>query len=1071
MDFEILGPLEVRDQAGNPVPIPGGRERALLATPLIHAGEVVSADRLIEDLWGQHPPAHATNALQAVVSRLRKALGPQGPDLLITKAPGYVLAVEPDRVDTRRFEQLVAEGRRSAERGAPGATARFAQALALWRGPPLADFAYQDFAQAEIARLEEARLAAQEDWIEAQLAEGHHTQLVGDLEQLVAANPLRERLRAQLMLALYRSGRQADALALYRQGRTLLDEELGVDPSPALRQLEQAILTQDPALALASRPGCGRRHNLPARITSFVGRAGEQQQLRQLIGQHRLVTLTGPGGAGKSSLAVEVGASLVDAQPAGVWLVELATLGDASALQEAVAAVLGVRDAPRVSAMGAAGSVSERLTDFLRANELLLVLDNCEHLVEPCARLAETLLRSAPGLRILATSRQALGVPGEAVWPTPPLQLPDATTPSELLPACDAVRLFGERAAAACPGFELNRETAPAVAGICRRLDGLPLAIELAAARVRTLPLAEIAVRLEDRFRLLTGGGRTAVARHRTLRATVEWSYGLLGERERLLFDRLSVFCGGWSLEAAEEVCSGDGIDREEVLDLLTILIDQSMVDAAGGGGRFRMLETLRDYARARLEESGRAAAVRRRHVAYFLALADRADPRVPGSEQWKWYRGLEPDGDNLRAALTCALDDGDTDSALALGACLGLYWFLGNQQEGRRWLPHLLQVAPASRTLHRARALLAYGLVQAFHRTDESGRAGREALSICEELGDQWAGATAKLLIVLDLLEGGQVSQATRLLDEAEAAFLAADDRRGEAIVWWLRAALGLHAGEPALAVQAGQQSLERFRKLGDAWGMTSVLGILAELARRRGDYGEAVAMCEQSLALARSGGLAYAEQDELVRLGTLSLLLGEQDRAQAQFQESLALASRIGYRVGAALSYDGMGMLARQRGNDLHLAARYHQQAVAIFREASGRAGVGGLAGLAQSLCSLGWCNQLSGELDEAERCHRQALLAAREHGAPLPIALCLEGLAGVAAAAGDAEQAARLLGAATEIRERISVPLLEPERAEVERAAAMARDALGGEAFARAHQQGRTLDLNQMLNHLVV
>jgi hypothetical protein len=409
----------------------------------------------------------------------------------------------------------------------------------------LADVAYQDFAQPEITRLEEARLAAQEDWIEAQLADGHHAQLVGELKQLVAANPLRERLRAQLMLVLYRSGRQADALTLFRQGRALLEEELGLDPAPMLRQLEQAILTQDPTLTVAGRLGSRRRHNLPARLTSFVGREREQQQLGELIGRHRLVTLTGPGGIGKSSLAVEVGTSLVDVQPAGVWLVELAAVGDASALQEAVAAALGVCDAPRVGAVGAAGSVTQWLTDFLCANELLLILDNCEHLVEPCARLAETLLRSAPGLRILATSRAALGIPGETVWPTPPLQLPEATTPAELLPACEALRLFGERAAAACPGFALDREAAPVVAEICLRVDGLPLAIELAAARVRTLPLADIAVRLEDRFRLLTGGGHTAVPRQRTLRATVEWSYGLLDDRERLLFDRLSVFCGG----------------------------------------------------------------------------------------------------------------------------------------------------------------------------------------------------------------------------------------------------------------------------------------------------------------------------------------------------------------------------------------------------------------------------------------------------------------------------------------------------------------------------------------------
>jgi predicted ATPase/DNA-binding SARP family transcriptional activator len=1069
VDFEILGPLEVRDETGVRIPIAGARERALLAALLIHAGEVVSADRLIEDLWGTHPPVHAINALQAVVSRVRKALGPRGRDLLHTRARGYVLAVEPDQVDARRFEQLVASGRRLAQRGAPGAATQFAEALALWRGPPLADFSFEDFAQGEIGRLEEARLAAQEDWIESQLAEGHHAELVCELEQMVAANPLRERSRAQLMLALYRSGRQADALALYRRGRSLLDEELGLEPSPPLRQLEQAILTQDPALAFIARPGSRVRHNLPARVTSFVGRDREQRELLRLIGRHRLVTLTGPGGAGKSSLAAQLGASLVDVYPAGVWLVELAAVRDTPALEEAVAAVLGVRDAPRAGAMGIAGSVTERMTDFLRANELLLILDNCEHLVEPCARLAETLLRSAPGLRILATSRAALSIPGEAVWPTPPLELPDETAPAEVLPRCDALRLFEERAAAARPGFELNQETALAAAEICRRLDGMPLAIELAATRVRTLPLAEIALRLEDRFRLLTDGGRTAVPRHRTLRATVDWSYGLLGERERLLFDRLSVFSGGWSLEAAEEVCSGDGIDRDEVLDLLTRLVDQSMVGVVGAGGRFRMLETLREYARARLEESGRAADIRRRHVAYYLALADRADPRVPGSEQWKWYRGLEPDGDNLRAALTRSLDDGDTTSALGLAACLGLYWFLGNQEEGRRWLPHLLEAAPSSRTPYRARALLAYGLVQAFHRTDESGRAGREALSICEELGDRWEGATAKLLIVLEVVENGDVSEATRLLNEAELVFRTVDDRRGEAIAWWLRSTVGLQAGDLALAAETGKRALERFRELGDAWGMASVLGALAEVARRHGDRREAVVMCEESLALSRLGGLAYAEQDDLVRLGTLFMLLGEEDRAESLCAESLALANRIGYHVGAALSYNAMGMLARRR-NELDLASECHLAAVAIFREASGRVGMGGLVGLAQSLSCLGFCKEVSGNLEEAERYHKEALSAVSEHGAPLPIALCIEGLAGVAAASGDAERAAWLLGSAAAMRDRVVAPLLEPERADVDRASATARAAIGGEAFERARQQGRAADLRRVLNHLL-
>ncbi len=1001
---------------------------------------------------------------------MRKALGAAGPGVLVTRAPGYLLAVGPDRVDAGRFHRLVAEARRLADRGAWAAAARFEEALALWRGPPLADFAYQDFAQPEITRLDEARLAATEGWIDAQLAEGRHAELVGELERLVAANPLRERLRGQLILALYRSGRQADALGAYRDARSVLEQELGLDPSPALRDLEQAILRQDAALALPARPRTGPRHNLPARLTSFVGRQAELQQLRKLLERHRLVTLTGPGGAGKSSLALELGGSLVDTQPAGVWLVELASVGEEPALAEAVAAALGIRQGPHPGATGTGGSLIDRVIDYLRANELLLVLDNCEHLVGPCARLADRLLRAVPGLTILATSRQALRVAGEVVWPTPPLQLPDQTTPPELLAAYDALRLFEERAAAARPGFQLRPETTPVVADVCRRLDGLPLAIELAAARLGALPLAELAARLQDRLRLLTGGGRTAVPRQQTLRATVDWSYGLLAGRERLLLDRLSVFSGGWSLQAAEQVCSGDGIAADEILDLLTGLVDQSMVLGVAEDGRFGMLETLRDYATARLEASGRAAQVRRRHVAYYLALADRVDPqtRTPGS--WTWIGGLEQEGGNLRAALGWALQDGDTDSAPGLAGPLGWYWFLGNQQEGRRWLGRLLDIAPASRTPHLARALRAYALVQAFHQPDHAERAAREALSIAEELGDTWGQAIAKLLFVLGGVQRGAVAGASRLLDEAEGALHDHGDRRGEAIAWWLRLAVAGHLGDLAAAIEAGQRSLQRFRELGDTWGVAGVLTELAEQTCRTGEFREAVAMYEESLVLARSRQLRYAEQDGLVRLGNLLTRLGDLDQAAGLLHDALALAHQIGYPMGAAASCNGMGLLARRRG-DLQLATTYHQQAVAIYQELGGLAGRGGLPGLVQSLACLGACRQLLGDLAGAARCYREALAVAGEHGAPLPIACCIEGLAGVAAAMGDAEQAARLLGTAATVRERAGAPHGEREPGDADSASVSARRALGDEAFRRAHQQGRTLDLEGVQAHIPV
>ena len=541
LEFRLLGPLEVL-AGGDRVPVPGAKERSLLALLLLHAGRVVSADRLLAELWGERLPEDPANALQTRVAKLRRALGQAGArGLLASRRPGYVLEVAPEQVDVHRFERLLAEARRTAVTA--GASGRFEEALALWRGPALADFANEGFAQAEIGRLEELRLVAVEGRLDTELAAGNHAELVGELEALAAAHPLRERFRAQLMVAMYRSGRQADALAAYRAARAVLAGELGIDPSPELRQLEQAILVQDPSLA-APEPLAGPAGNLPSRLTSFVGRRADLERVQRLLAGRRLVTLTGPGGVGKTSLALAAAAA-AGRHRGGVWLVELASLADPSLVATVVAGALELRD----TLGGVAGQAPlpplERLVQFAQEGDRLLVLDNCEHLVQACAELAETLLRAAPGLRILATSRERLGVPGEALWPVAPLELPGEALSPEALAGFDVVRLFLDRAAAVRPGFALDAATAPAVARICRRLDGLPLAVELAAARVRSLPVTEIAARLDDRLALLTGGPRTAASRQQALRATLDWSYRLLAEPERRLFSRLAVFAGG----------------------------------------------------------------------------------------------------------------------------------------------------------------------------------------------------------------------------------------------------------------------------------------------------------------------------------------------------------------------------------------------------------------------------------------------------------------------------------------------------------------------------------------------
>ncbi|MFD0743624.1 BTAD domain-containing putative transcriptional regulator [Phytohabitans flavus] len=600
MRFGVLGPLAVWTDSGAPVAIPGRKVRALLADLLVHEGRAVSVDRLVADLWGESAPADPGAAVHVRVSQLRRALAGAeagGRDLVVSQPPGYALRSGPDGVDAARFASLAAEARSA---GDPRTRAGLlAEALELWRGPALADFADEEFAAVAVARWEEQRLAAVEAYAEARLALGEHGDLAADLAEAVAEHPYRERLRAAHMRALYRAGRVTEALDSYQDLRRRLADELGLDPGPELAAVHRSILAGDPAEEAPAAPARPVRPttNVPAPLTELIGREHAVRRVRELLTAGRLVTLTGAGGVGKTSVALAVARAAASGFPDGTWLVDLTTWDGRGDAAEPVLSVLSVPDPP-----GAPAPAAERLAAALGERRALLLLDNCEHVIEPVADLVAALLAAAPGLRVLATSREPLRLRGEARWELPPLEVRDTDDPPRLVES-SAVRLFLSRA-----GLDPATESLADVAEICRRLDGIPLALELAATRVPALGVAELASRLRvprERFGLLGTAPRDAPARQRTLAAVIDWSWRLLSEPERTVLRRLSVHSGGCTLAAAEVVCAGDGVAAGEVLDLVARLADRSLVVRADPS-RFRLLESVAAYCLDRLREAGR---------------------------------------------------------------------------------------------------------------------------------------------------------------------------------------------------------------------------------------------------------------------------------------------------------------------------------------------------------------------------------------------------------------------------------------------------------------------------------
>jgi predicted ATPase/DNA-binding SARP family transcriptional activator len=872
-EFSLLGPLSVTCD-GAPIALGGPKRRALLAVLLLDANRVVSRDHLIDALWGEDPPDTARNTIQVYVSQLRKLL-PEG--ALETAAPGYRLVTEADAVDLFEFVRLSQEGRTALGTGdAAGAAETLRAALALWRGAPLADLAWEPFAQTEIVRLEELRLAALEDRIDADLALGRHGQLVGELERLVAEHPLRERLRAQLMLALYRAGRQADALAVYQRARRTLVDELGIEPSESLRRLERAILAHDPSLNAPQVGPTSRR--VPTPPTPLLGRERELAALADLIRRDdaRLVTLTGIGGIGKTRLALELVRRLGAEFRHGSAVATIASLRDPALVAQAILEALEIPESGQ--------DPEEELVRALAGSELLLLVDNFEQVL-PAARSVARLLEAAPTLKVIVTSRAPLHVAAEQEFPVPPLA------------DDEAAELFIARAQAANPDFALSEQNAAAVAELCARLDGLPLAIELAAARTKLLPPAALLSRLGNRLELLTGGRRDAPRHQQTLRMTLDWSYDLLGPDAQRLFAQLGVFAGGCTLPSAEAVCTGDG----PVLEGLASLVDESLVlqrETVAGEPRFSMLEIVREYALERLSASGEGDATRRRHLEHFVAFAEEAEPKLADRDQIAWFARVEDEHDNLRAAIAFALDTGDSSSALRLVVGVRRFWQIhGYLAEGRQALESALAATPDEPSELRAIALNMAGILAGEQGEFDAARVRFNAALEDARAAESMRAISSALVNLGNLaFYGGELDAARHLYKESIEYFASLGDDRGQALAKENVGLMALTADDVPEAVTWLSGALELARDAGDDREIGAASRSLAAAMIELGELAQATSLLAESLALARELGEPHGIAVCLDTFAGLAATGGEVERAATLFGASDAVRASIG-------------------------------------------------------------------------------------------------------------------------------------------------------------------------------
>ncbi|WP_369379413.1 BTAD domain-containing putative transcriptional regulator [Streptomyces sp. cg36] len=1122
MRYRIIGTTQLLNPEGTAVAVGGARLRALLTVLALRPGRTVPAALLVDEVWNGAPPADAAGALQALVGRLRRAVGHRA--VASVEGGGYRLAAEPDDIDLYRFERLAQEGARALDQGDPAkALGLLDDALALWGGPVLADLPDR---AAEAARWEARRLDARRARSGAALALGRAEEVLPELGALSTGHPLDEPLHALRIRALRAAGRPAEALAAYEEARRTLADRLGIDPGPELRALHAELLRTpaEPAPrpapvapagegAVRPAPPPAPPGNLRARLTSFVGREADIGAIRDDLGRARLVTLLGPGGAGKTRLSQEAAEAVGAAGggwPDGVWLAELAPVADPAAVAAAVLTAVGAREtvlhgagAEELRAADrAGGDPLVQLAAHCERRRMLLLLDNCEHVVGAAAELAEYLLARCPGLTVLATSREPLGVPGELVRPVEPL------------PGPMALRLLADRGAAARPGFRVEDDP-EAAAEICRRLDGLPLAVELAAARLRMLTPRQIADRLDDRFRLLTSGSRTVLPRQQTLRAVVDWSWELLEEPERTVLRRLSVFAGGCDLAAAEEVCA-DGpagpVGAADVAPLLGSLVDKSLVVAAPGdeGMRYRLLETVGEYAAERLDAAGDRDATERRHLVRYRELARTTDPELRGRGQRAAVALLEREYENLRTALRRALALADEHEALCLVHALSSYWHMRDMRgEARHWAEGAAALGPdpfappaapappvyerctdspppmAPEVLQEARRGVRLMLIAAMdHQVDTWTRPeARERLRTIVGVYRPGLPQTCRMPGALWFYPMLLISDGLALKDLLDATVRACEELGYE---WELANALEMRANVLANRGDwAGEAShdadaaLAIFRRLGDDWGAAEALSARGEARERRGEYGPAVedfaAAVESAERLGATGQVSLLK----ARLAGVLVEGGDGERGEAMLREIVAQGRRAGYeaqpaaRMFLAMRLGRTGRIAEAREQIEVMLAEFNSATLSLFE--------GFVLGL------RGWLENMEGEYAKGLADAREALARALDSMARLvapqmisvhliTVARSLAGLAELArreagqpeeAGAGECARlsaaAARLIGAHDALLPPAHCPTaMEVEhRAEAEQAV---RALLDAAAYDRAYAEGGGLSAEE-------